>query len=277
MSDKLILYRGDFTAIDEFKFKKTRSHCLVGQGIYLTNSEKVADTYRTKGSCQSGSHNKETLFQGLAENRLDAYKQGFIRFLHYHDYHSLVRKLPKLNEHNKANQLCKQEAEDLKQMKVVYQELIDSGKIVAEYISREFVKGHKEIKVIYHHGNSVGHLSSFAFDRKSFNTAMLQIDYCRDPVFWELMWDNQIKFGTPYSTKERYISANTIYRYNITDHSSRTFNEIRLIIQPYGYRGFEYGGGLITSGIRTHRAFCVWDEEWVNEHRIYQAKADHSK
>ena len=43
------LYRGDSEKISQFDFNKTYSHCLVGQGIYLTDNIDVANTYRTKG------------------------------------------------------------------------------------------------------------------------------------------------------------------------------------------------------------------------------------
>lgn len=48
--DYLTLYRGDYTRIRKFAFHKTNRNCFVGQGIYLTDSIEIADTYRTKGA-----------------------------------------------------------------------------------------------------------------------------------------------------------------------------------------------------------------------------------
>jgi len=45
------------------------------------------------------------------------------------------------------------------------------------------------------------------------------------------------------------------------------YQRARRALQEYGYRGFEYPGGMITQGVR-HRAFCVWDEDFVNEHKM---------
>jgi hypothetical protein len=35
-----------------------------------------------------------------------------------------------------------------------------------------------------------------------------------------------------------------------------------------GFKGLEYAGGVITHQFK-HRAFVVWDDEWINDHRVY--------
>lgn len=50
---KLRLYRGDSTKVVKFDFNKTRKYSLVGQGIYLTNSIKIAQSYRELMWCGS--------------------------------------------------------------------------------------------------------------------------------------------------------------------------------------------------------------------------------
>lgn len=45
----ITLYRGDSTKIDEFKFNRTYKRCLWGQGVYLTDTLDIAETYRRKG------------------------------------------------------------------------------------------------------------------------------------------------------------------------------------------------------------------------------------
>lgn len=67
----LTLYRGDAEKIREFSFHKTNKHCLFGPGIYLTNKQKVADSYRTKGG-RSHSLYSTTLFSGHAKDRTEA-------------------------------------------------------------------------------------------------------------------------------------------------------------------------------------------------------------
>ncbi len=80
----LTLYRGDFEKISKFKFHKTNRHCLVGRGIYLTDSKEVADSYRTKGMritddyCVSKS---DVLFQGETNNKGEALEKAFEKFL----------------------------------------------------------------------------------------------------------------------------------------------------------------------------------------------------
>lgn len=46
----ITLYRGDSTKIKRFEFSRTKKYCYRGQGIYLTDDIKVAESYRTKGA-----------------------------------------------------------------------------------------------------------------------------------------------------------------------------------------------------------------------------------
>ncbi len=45
------------------------------------------------------------------------------------------------------------------------------------------------------------------------------------------------------------------------------YKKVRRALEEYGYRGLEYPGGMITNGI-SHRAFCVWDEDFINDHKV---------
>ena len=50
MTTMIDLYRGDSSKIKEFNLNKTNSYSLLGKGIYLTDTKRVAETYRDKGT-----------------------------------------------------------------------------------------------------------------------------------------------------------------------------------------------------------------------------------
>lgn len=287
MSKQLILYRGDSTVIDEFKFKKTKSTCLVGQGIYLTNSEKIADTYRKKGNWSRKSHRVEVLFNESAFNRLDAYERAFMSFINvdglpkFEDVNVYVLKV-KIDNPKRHGELSKKEQKALQQYRALYDQLKDDEKITAEYTSTlKDSHGRRPIKVEYHHGEPTGYLSRFVFDEKEFNQSVFKIDQVYDPAFWELIWDNQIQFGryrtvwpdSPIKDKDLFIKFNIEQadRNPLNKYFTTIYREIRHVLEPYGYNGFEYSGGIMMGGNR-HRAFCIWDEQWVNKHLVEQIR-----
>ena len=106
-----------------------------------------------------------------------------------------------------------------------------------------------------------GHLSCFSFDSAEFEKAMLNIFKKDNRFFWGLLHDNQIPFGVSRKQREAYIEANLKNRKPVYTPNKNVYRRIRLAAEPLGYKGLEYNVG---SG----RGFCIWNDDWVNKHRI---------
>jgi len=283
MKRNLILYRGDSSAIEDFRRSKTKKYSLLGQGIYLTDSQKIAKTYREKGAVRNQHQvGKVYLYQGLAQNRLHAFELAFTNFINRQIEFSSI------GCYSREGLRLKNDKKFLTQTRIKYKELIENNTISANYVYKNNSKDLR-IDVVYDDGAEFGKLSSFVFDEKEFNSSVLKIDTTiKDSFFWELMWDNKVGFGVHKETKEEFIEFNSRTNYSIdtisrgvlSSHSSknhvkiydtsrdRVFNRMRVVLTPYGYKGLEYSGGYLVGGYGYHRAFCVWDDFWVNYHRI---------
>ena len=270
---QLILYRGDAEKIREFDFNKTNKYCLFGQGIYLTNKMRVADSYRTKGG--RGSIYSHVLFTGRAKNRNEAFDKGFGLFasdLH----HELTGKWL-------SRGLGDASPKFVNQAQARYRLLIEEGRIVATYtqapytVRGKYVPVEPMLEVTYDREQPVGYVTKFAFDEQTFTASMIPIDRpIHDTTFWELMYDRKVDIGVPAADRHAFIVINSDRFAKAVDfgstiaHNDRTakFRQIRNAIEPYGYRGFEYSGGLHIGGHGQHRAFVVWDDDYVNQHKV---------
>lgn len=275
--DSLILYRGDNEKIKSFEFKKTNSHCLVGQGIYLTDSLKIATSYRSKGVDEWNS-GKYVLFHGEALNRDDAIEKAFSKFCEISHYKETGH-----YRYLKGQEALRYE----KTCRAKWAAVRERGEIKADYVPVPFSRGlfgHskprsantnekqqklRDIRVTWHEC-LVGYVTSFEFDQKFFNANVLHVDNpCRDPFFWTLMWENKISIGTPYDDLESYLKGNLGQPILQHNRGGPRFNEIADVLKPYGIIGFEYNGGMhLGGGHRRHRAFSIWDQDFVNEHKV---------
>lgn len=272
----ITLYRGDFEKIEKFEIVQTSKYCAVGQGIYLTNNKDVANSYRVKGS----EHNAEDkhIWMGKANDRNHAYSLAFNRYvaiqLGMGSFDYIGGK--------KGELILKNSDKYIDQYKID----IADGLVKANYVNQYL----KELVVTYDRPVTHGHLSAFNFQPSEFNTSMFMVDgVIRDEFFWELIWDNNIDFG---ELGDGEANKSNFIKYNTSPFGRRaTFNnrpgtmrggaglrmgsankiwkKIANLLEPYGYKGFEYTGGSRTSSCVKHRAFVVWDENWINEHRIY--------
>ena len=294
----IFLYRGDYEKIDSFDLCKVSKHSYVGPGIYLTNNEEVATSYRVKGSDKPSQ--ESCLWSGSATDRPEAYKLAYI--------HYVGDRLGIADPYIRDG--CKNKtptevvlSEGLKRFAKEYEYAIADGLVKAEYdgVGTSNRTNKRRMTVSYFRKPTIGHLSKFCFDSKEFNTSMFMIDgRIRDEFFWELVWDNDIEVGVRLDddTKKVFIERNTwrmcgvqddnvhptiaglasnfsgysnkgvVVRRKKASHVTK-YTSIAAMLKPYGYKGFEYRGGVLTSSPIKHRAFCVWDAEWVNEHRVY--------
>lgn len=279
----ITLYRGDSSKIDEFDFKKTDKKCLVGQGIYLTTRKNVADTYRTKGSRRVLEiiKNKTILFNGKAVHKQHAQEIAYGRYV---------------------TQILKKKIEQATSFDHYgFLDLIEEGLITVEITRPVSHAGIKTIECTYTHYKNkpkiVGYISEFHFPEKLFNDSMLLLDRNTPVEFLEMFYINgcvdeniqiqRYKFRSAFTvlpngnktpTTERELVTlkfnltnfdifKNLVRENGFPYRALNYQKVRRILEEYGYRGLEYPGGMITNNV-SHRAFCVWDEDFVNEHKV---------
>jgi len=302
----LVLYRGDYEKIREFDISKTNRHCLVGRGIYLTDSLKVAQTYRTKGLYVNTGI--ITLAAGKFPTKGAVIEKAMAAFYEYRwkEVHGTEWSTAKGKEKELFRVKCLDEWERLK----------DQGKIT---IANEdvrigtWVKGRivstieKQTKVTYRPSDKVvGRISVFAFDNteSAFDTKVVNLsEVIRDERVREVMAD--IPYFNPLGVpKDEYVkdfirivveqdlqicpggyTSHVYNRFIIRKRLPLAEKEMTIIekvkqrgannalaklarrLRDRGFYGFEYNGGVITSSIR-HRAFCLWDDTFVNDHFI---------
>lgn len=290
----LTLYRGDADKIKEFEFKKTNKWCLLGQGIYLTDSLRVAHSYRTKGGSKTAVHQ---LFYGAADNRNEALALAFPKFC----------EVLWVNEHGYRPWYSRVSDKDRKKhedkCRPIFQKLIEDKEIVAEYTTapvvtairgkytkpsatiawqKELEKKHKRyLKVEWEEIPNAGYVTRFEFKEHEFNPQVFNVDKaCNDDFFWTLMHDSKVPIGKLGVTLDDYVRLNK-GRYvfdavqEAADRGERKtdlWRKISNIIKPYGFVGYEYNGGVRLGGGYRHRAFCIWDEDFVNEHKVERFK-----
>lgn len=287
--ETLILYRGDTIEIEEFRFEKTHRHCLLGRGIYLTNRTSVAETYRTKGAWQfHKNYNPEDyqdnilLEQKLCKNKPEALEKACKVFAirlyekrYNKRYHVRVENKKAKDSEYVASKEFLTFYEKIGRPE--FQRLLELGEItvVAEnrFEGRLFT-----IKAINRNKKELGKISQFRFpknflERNIVKTHELGLDECH------LLWEHALhEKASRYNSASEFIekelfnktywhSPKKIFDVGSDGYNKINWNKFRDILVPFGVIGYEYPGGLISSS-HGHRAFNVWDEDFVNKHRI---------
>lgn len=266
MNDTLRLYRGDSQQIDEFNFHKTDRYCYVGKGIYLTNDLEVANTYRKKGDTTYGKpkHTDGLLKVGYFLDRKQAYAAAIPEFAsrYFDEFMYSIH----------AGKWLAKEEKKLEEAARIMEVLIAQGDIVAEYVSPNYKneKGHRQIRVTWKTFKvKVGYITEFHLPQKIFNESMVPWNcYQHDSLSSEIVREhfNETLIVSPQGYLDfRSKKDGLMFRKD----RSLFWPRFRSTFEKYGYRGIEYPGGVNTGGKR-HRAFCVWDDEWLNEHRVRQ-------
>ena len=285
----LTLYRGDTIKIEEFRFNKTQASCLVGKGIYLTNNQSVAESYRTKGAYEyhknfnPKNHQDNILIQGMEfPNKLEALEKALQSFA-ADIYRERFQKNPTVRKGKYPDFTFEHTSEFLKFVENVArkefnQHLLDDN--INVQVSRNF-KGYRSFKItlINPKKREIGKLSRFEFPEPFFSRNVLVTDEVERSVM-DLIWENQLhKKAANYDCIKDFLNhefsidmarwsyfPQSKYRFKL-DYYSVNWNKLRNILIPYGIIGYEYEGGWMTGG-RRHRAFSIWDEEFVNKHRV---------
>lgn len=268
MATMLTLYRGDAEKISRFDLSKTDKMCSFGQGVYLTDNVTVAHSYRTKGAKDTSRYYNPTLFNSSAKDRPDALNKAFLNYVDRYISNN------RLGVSHCPRRAPKKHAALSAQLREVFDQLVLDKKIVAEYGAGYQPSGKRYLTVTQEiDGFDIGYVTEFSFLRSTFEKSIVNVSSRRidDHLFWEILWEHKFfDFGMPEDTLDRYVSVNTKYlslgarRLEGAD----AWNRMRRILKPYGYRGFEYDGGVITNAAIRHRAFVLWDNDFVNDHKV---------
>lgn len=268
------LFRGDNTKIAEFKTKQTSKYGLLGSGIYLTESAKIAQTYRTKSDTKTLDVEISKPSDGSAFNRLVALEQAYVQWLYTAHYDECNFKY-----HSRT---FDRTATNLDQLKSKYrrtwQDMVDRGQIATQYIGNV-------IRVWEKPTTNVGYVSVFEFFSEEFESSVFKVDGdITDPEFLEFAKESKIFEDTPrkfdlirthnsnisWDTYDNQIYVPTTFYCRCSN--TKTQEKIRSHLKKRGFKGMEYSGGVVLGGYGLHRAFCVWDDDWVNYHKTNRYK-----
>lgn len=292
MSEHITLYRGDYTEIEEFRYRKTDRFCLLGKGIYLTDDIKLAETYRSKGASSikrisNPIYNiSQTLHEGYFNNRLEAYEKAFSYFC-VDQYLLEFGRYPTLSKESEKK-IYKRYCESKRNL---YFQMIDSGEIYSIYLNNISTNGKKSIAVKYkskpvvRDEDQLGYITEFSFNKSFLFNNIIDADTIySSPDLWKLLYRADIKIGhKPPCDDEIIYSAYNANRISLLAAVDKTvteqkagfysserasiFKRIEETLSPYGIIGYKYNGGTRSGGKR-HSAFCIWDEEFVNKHKV---------
>lgn len=262
--NKLTLYRGDYDKIKEFNCRKTRTYSYLGQGIYLTDERRVAESYRDKGGFDSRI---QTLYTGAIDNRNLALEKGLDAYA-FGCYYDANAKRPNWVDGSKEKEKI------INKYRPEYTRLVESGAIVANYVP-VINRGEKRRIEVTYIKNNIGYLTVFEFPRNIILANTIHVNNgCRDESLWGMIYDNNIQLGTVYGTRDNFIKNNKghalvpMYGSSRNGISNDTASKLKKLLTPYGIIGLAYNGGIIVGGLGRHQAYCLWDEDFVNEHKV---------
>lgn len=263
--NKLTLYRGDYDKIKEFSCRKTRTWSYLGQGIYLTDERRVAESYRDKGGAESS---EVVLYKGPVANRCIALEKAL-------DSYAFGRHIDTTGKRPvNWNIGSKERDKIINKFSSEFSVLVDEGKIKADYLHGFHINGSRDIQVIYKK-EGIGYLTIFEFPRNIILANTIHVNNgCYDESLWGMIYDNNISLGTIYDTRDNFIRNNKgqplvpMYGPSRNGISNVTADRLKKLLTPYGIIGLAYNGGIIVGGLGRHQAYCLWDEDFVNEHKV---------
>lgn len=256
----LELYRGDSSKIKEFEFNKTSKYCLFGQGVYLSDSRRVADSYRDKGVCTND--HEVVLAKSIVPGTTRIHKEpllkaGFDTFVEIHWNQRFNHPLKKTSlEYKKL----------VDELSDVWYFSLQDKAIVVTTTTIGVTSLSTVIRLVWKR-YTVGYLSTFHFDEQFLLNNVVNLDrYMHDEDFLGLVYDNGIEIFPHHNTRENFIRQNRVSR--VRPATNKEWNKLRLVLEPYGVIGFQYNGGQRLGGNGRHRAFVIWDDEYVNRHKV---------
>lgn len=292
MSELIKLYRGDNVFIDMHKTKETNSYNYLGKGIYLTESLKVAESYLLKNENNGFGRNGTLTLSfdrpGMAKDiphALEKFYQNFLDHYAYAKYNIDAKRILEDKKYKKELQECRK----------AFEEWIASGYIVSKYVN-----GGKTITITATDpkAKEIGHISEFHIPSHLLEHNVLRCEYLRtsEKRLWEIVHAEKLSFGLhdPNVDKDTFMqqvgySSGVLYQMNFesllnygnqTDPEKNPMNRKYLdneikrrekmirVFKRHGVKGFEYSGGRLIGGLGHHRAFSIWDDNWIHEFRV---------
>lgn len=275
--DQLTLYRGDATKIKTFDFNKTNDYCLVGQGIYLTDKVIVAESYRGKGS---NTANEKTLFHGEASSKGEALEFAKDSYLYKEWQKTHPGTAP---PKNKIKDLWEKH-------KYKFLNHLDNDEITVQ--ANRYPKG-VIYTVVLNDSDPEGYLTKFVFPKKHFLSNVIDVDKTYpDEGFLEIIYETQTRINPKFNYGCLYLRVSqkkkkqdeTLNNFVTTYPSFESFkratqrkgllnmglnwNNYIPILKTYGILGYRYSGGRHMGGCGTHNAYSIWDDEFVNDHKV---------
>jgi len=276
--NKIKLYRGDHSKIKEFQVSKTNKRCLVGPGIYLTNNIDVAHSYRIKTGMYSRAWSKDTekelsLEMCKTTNKGEAIAASFSS---YFEKYWMVKYQPTKKVSHQAfakyQELARRQYHfDIEDGIVRFTR--QKRTVMVENVNLRTSKDQKYLSLIPRRTRTedwiscdvdnpnyekVGYISVFDFDLKEVNSLFVKLGFMREVYCSDLFSDITKEHDIQWEQAESglYVKANLA--------NARLAKQY---FEPYGYKGIEYCGGSFTNSTR-HRAFAVWDEDFINQHFV---------
>jgi hypothetical protein len=248
LDPEIILFRGDREFIHRFKYERTDPSATYGRGIYLTEDQGVADTYRTKSSkfgfrlpqhTISKHEDAKTIFSGEAANQEEAIAKAFTNFYRRVDpYGNLLikpwRKRITRKHHIVILEKWASIQSDLHIQGRVYPSVTRS--IISRSVNGSFNKYYSsffdypaEVIVQCRSMPYIGAVTIFKFPRQE-------------------LFDRTIPINSIWDIDKAYMK--------------------QMVVIPVGVR---YMGGRIM-GTHDHQCFVIFDEDYANHHRIRSIK-----
>ena len=235
------LYRGDSDKIEEFDFNKTNKSCLLGQGIYLTNNLSVAETYRTKGA-----RNRSYAFVATitAKTKTEAIASALKQYIKHY------------------------KGKNEKGLEKEFKEKIEKEVIKITRLGY-YQQRNQDWHFEFQEKEYAGYISIFEFPEPFFTRNCINFDASDpDKHFLEILENEELWINEKFHTEFLKNKRHTLFY----ETRAIKFNKLINILKDYGVHGFEYNGGKRLGGTLKHRAFSVWDEEFVNRHKVGQVK-----
>jgi hypothetical protein len=241
----VILYRGDSTSIAEFMVSRTDKGCLYGRGIYLTDNKLVAETYRTK---EIPRRHRDKLSSILVDDYFESVEQALAKAFEKFsqrvdpDGNLLVRYYTG-KIYPRHAQIIKQRWEAVKDLLI-----IKKGTAYCPVIRPYYVISLPILP-------AVGKLSTFEFEDRELYANTIGVKQRLDLEMRRLI------------AEKLNIDLVNLHISQLTSYKNFPWNKLPKVFEPYGYFGLRYKGGTAT-GSQQHNCFIIWDENYVNEHRI---------
>lgn len=280
---KFILYRGDSQKIENFRFNKTDKSCLVGQGIYLTDNPDVADSYRLKNIPQRRRDWNLSYTDYMAEivltnqvyaDKPTALKEALLTYAESRWREEFKTICRKYNWQDKTTTVDPKFQNYLeKECRSSFNALIEEGKISIKVNS---TMSGRQFLIVWKRGAKVkpsqtGRVTVFEFPEKYLTNNVIRLGFPHyrdhpDPLLLELAYEQKFDAkALEFDSFEPYRYYRYIQGFSYADLDYR---KLRLALEPFGIIGIEYPGGHHTRSDKKHRAFCIWDEVFVNQHKV---------